>query len=345
MSILSLGWEKVSFLEPDTDIKNLYRVTSETKNGYLINNGDIEIYAKISGRLINENRFPVTGDFVQSKNNIIKNILKRKNTLLRGKTGLKSKQKSIPKKQIIASNLDYVFIVSGLDNDYNPRRIERYLNLSYNCGITPVIVLNKIDLHGNLSPFIDEVEKIAPFVDIFPVSANKNIGLQEINNFLTPGNTAAFIGSSGVGKSSIINRLLSDETRKTAQISNTTNKGRHTTTSRNLIVLKSGAMIIDNPGIREIAFTFSDEIDSLAFYDINSLAKGCRFRDCNHESEPGCKVLEAVRSGDLDEKRLNNYKKMKLELTYINEKEFKSHARIEKEKWKDIQKNLKKYKK
>jgi ribosome biogenesis GTPase len=245
---------------------------------------------------------------------------------------------------VIAANIDTVFIVSGLDRDYNPRRIERTLTLVYNCGCSPVVLLNKADLHPQAERLLEEVESVAVGVPVHLVSARGAVGLEALESYLAPGKTVALVGSSGVGKSTLVNRMAGEARQATREVSESDGKGVHTTTTRDLIKLPGGGMVIDNPGIREIAF-WSDEggIDA-AFPEIEDLSRGCRFADCTHRHEPGCKVREAIRSGKLPSDRLESYLKMKRELHYLSQRREKSASRVEKERWKEVALKVRQYK-
>jgi ribosome biogenesis GTPase len=199
--------------------------------------------------------YPVTGDWVLMTDAVISRVLARKNALSRGASGTRNKQDAQPQKeQVIAANLDTVFIVCGLDRDFNLRRIERYLTLVYNCGLNPVIILTKADLHQDPERFVGEVEAVAFGVPIHLVSASDDTGLSSLEPYLSPGRTTTMVGSSGAGKSTLVNRLYGENVQLTGSISAHVGKGRHTTTSRDLIMMPQGGMVIDNPGIREIAF-------------------------------------------------------------------------------------------
>ena len=324
------------------------RVVGVGKNSFRLGDGQNEWLASLAGRLKYEadGARPVTGDWVMARDSLISGVLERRNVLSRGASGARGSQNARPRdEQVIAANLDAVFIVCGLDRDYNPRRIERYLTLVYNCGLNPVIVLTKADLHDDPGPFVGEVEDLALGVPIHLVSAADDDGLSALTPYLSAGRTTTMVGSSGAGKSTLINRLHGQNVRLTRSVSASQGKGRHTTTSRDLIMLPQGGMIIDNPGIREIAFWEADDGVASVFPDIEKLARECRFGDCGHEREPGCRVLEAVASGELAEGRLENYRKMKRELEYLIQRQHKSADRVEKERRKDIALQVKALKK
>jgi len=280
---------------------------------------------------------------------VIHEVLERKNALSRGAAGGHGKLEAVPtRQQVIAANLDTVFIVCGLDRDYNLRRIERYLTLVYNCNLTPAIILTKADLQPDPEVFVREVEAIAFGVPVHLVSARDATGLARLEETIAPGRTITMIGSSGAGKSTLLNRLYGKSVQATNATSEKVGKGTHTTTSRDLILMPKGSMIIDNPGIREIAFWDAEKGVQSAFPEIERLAAGCRFSDCSHAHEPGCRVLQAVADGEIAQERLDSYHKMNRELNYLAERQHKSADRVEKERWKEVAlkvKSLKKSKK
>ena len=268
---------------------------------------------------------------------VISRVLARRNALSRGASGAHNKLDARPQKeQVIAANLDTVFIVCGLDRDFNLRRIERYLTLVYNCGLNPVIILTKADLHPEPERFIGEVEAVAFGVPIHLVSASDDTCLIALESYLSPGRTTTMVGSSGAGKSTLVNRLYGKTVQRTGATSTHVGKGKHTTTSRDLIIMPRGGMVIDNPGIREIALWEVDQGMEAAFPEIERLGLGCRFADCSHTHEPGCRVIEAVDKGEVSRDRLENYRKMKRELEYQCLRLNKSADRVEKERWKEV---------
>ncbi|MBN2543127.1 ribosome small subunit-dependent GTPase A [bacterium] len=229
--------------------------------------------------------------------------------------------------QVISANIDTVFLVSGLDQEYNLRRIERYLTLAYSSEVKPVIVLNKADVCQDIDGVILEVEKIAFGVPIHPVSAVKNEGIDQLTQYLQSGVTVSLLGSSGVGKSTIINSLLGIDRQEVNVVSESTGKGKHTTSYRELIILPGGGLIIDNPGMRELQLWADEDIIETAFEDVEALASQCRFRDCKHDTEPGCAIREAIENGELDPGRFESYMKQKKELRYLELKKDKKKAR------------------
>ncbi len=324
------------------------RVVGVRKNTFRIQNGEREWLATLAGRLKRQPQglYPVTGDWVLMSDTVIFKVLNRKNALSRGASGTHGKQDAQPRReQVIAANLDTVFVVCGLDRDFNLRRIERYLTLVYNCGLNPVIILTKADLHQDPMSFVSEVETVAFAVPVHLVSALDCKGLPALEQYLSPGQTTTMVGSSGAGKSTLVNRLYGKPIQATASVSKRIRKGKHTTTSRDLIVMPQGGMVIDNPGIREIAFWNDDEGVDITFPEIKNLAGECRFSNCSHVHEPGCRVLQAVADGEILQDRLESYQKMKRELTYLSNRQHKSADRVEKEQWKGVALKIKEIKK
>lgn len=327
------------------------RVTGVRRGVFFVFDGSGEYQATVSGRLLHHcgvgSLHPAAGDWVTVRESTVTGVLRRRNALSRGASGSRGKQVSASaEEQVIAANVDTVFIVTGLDRDYNVRRIERYLALVCNCGCSPVVLLNKADLHPDIEVrrLVEKVESAAFGVPVHVLSARHSLGLEAIESYLAPGKTVALIGSSGAGKSTLVNRMAGEARQTTNAVSESDGKGVHTTTSRDLIRLPGGGLIIDNPGIREIAFWNDDGgIDSV-FPDIEALASGCRFTDCSHLNEPGCMVREAIRSGRLPSQRFENYLKMRRELHYLSERRHKSASRVEKERWREIALKTKKCK-
>ncbi len=324
------------------------RVIGVSKNAFRVSNGKREWSATAAGRLMNRpgGLYPVTGDWVLMADTAISEVLARKNVLSRGAAGARGRQnEQARKEQVIAANLDSVFVVCGLDRDFNLRRIERYVTLVYNCGVNPVIVLTKADLHENPAHFIMEVESVALGVPTHLVSARDGSGLAQLETYLSFGQTAAMVGSSGAGKSTLVNRLYGETIQATDSISSSVGKGKHTTTSRDLIVMPQGGMVIDNPGIREIAFWDDGGGIGSTFPEIEQYTLKCRFSDCSHTHEPGCRVLQAAAEGEISRGRLESYRKMKRELAYLSDRKHKSADRVEKERWKEVALKVKAMKK
>ena len=301
------------------------------------------VQAGISGALRRIGKQPVVGDFVvllnqpESGSRVIVNILPRRSCLSRGAPGDGSGE------QLIAANIDTIFIVTSAGKDLNLRRLERYLTVVYSSGAIPVILLNKIDLTDNPTSLVEKIQSVAGDVPIIPLSALSKTGLYALSPYLNPGKTAAFVGSSGVGKSTLINAFFDEDIQKTADVREDDEKGRHTTTVRQMFLLPNGAILIDNPGIREIQLGDSAEGLEKAFSEIVLAAHSCRFKDCTHHEEPGCAVLQAVKDGLISEERLASYHRLTEELIFQSKKSEIGLKRLEKEKNKKIALAAKKY--
>ncbi len=359
MNLTEIGWNSFfrDHFEPyKVQDYSPARIIRGQKNSYRVFSNFGELTAEISGKFrhnaLSNSDLPVVGDWVvihpypQEEKAIIHAILPRKSKVSRKVAGgAERRSGGITEEQVIAANIDTIFIVTGLDRDFNLRRIERYLTLVYNSGATPVIVLNKADICSDLDTRLVEVESIVYGVPVHALSATENQGLEALLEYLETGKTAALIGSSGVGKSTIINRLLGVERQQVKSISESTSKGRHTTAYRELIGLPTGGILVDNPGMRELQLWGDEENLEGIFEDIEDLATRCRFNDCRHESEPGCAVREALEQGILDQKRFQNYLKLKKELLYLEKRQYQSSHMIHKEKRKQIAKWAREHKK
>ncbi|MCK5148509.1 ribosome small subunit-dependent GTPase A [bacterium] len=319
-----LGWN--DFFEAQfTDINRsdwiVARVIRQDKHGLTLQNEQGVLTGKVIGRLRKpgtvKSELPVVGDWVtgellQGENKlVIHAVLPRKSRFSRKVPGMQSLE------QVVAANMDILFLVSGLDNDFNPRRIERYITLAWDSGARPVILLNKTDLLEDTDDCFAEASEAAIGVDVHLLSATAGSGLDAIRQYINPGVTIAFLGSSGVGKSTIINALLGNDYMKTNEVRENDSRGRHTTTHRELILFPDGGMLIDTPGMREVQLWATDESLDEAFADITQLAVSCKFSDCAHETEPHCSVKSAIESGDLSEKRYQSYLKLKREVESI----------------------------
>ena len=329
--------------DENLDLERVARVLSAQRDRFLVADGRGERLCTPSGKMRHRQQdYPVTGDWVLADANVITRVLPRKNTLSRGQAGSRGKQDGAARReQPIAANIDTVFIVCGLDRDYNPRRIERYLALVYNCGMSPVVVLTKADLHASPEPFREEIEATAFGVPVVLTSTTDQSGVDELHGYLTEGQTVSMLGSSGAGKSTLANMLHGSDVQATGSVSVSVGKGRHTTTSREFIAMPGGGLLMDNPGIREIAFSHSGDGLDATFADIHELAKACRFADCTHQHEPGCAVLRAVDTGGLAPARLENYRKMQRELDYVRARSEKSADCVEKERWREVAMRIK----
>lgn len=325
------------------------RVIGVRRNSFLVSQGYEQLLVTLAGSLMNKpgTLYPAVGDWVLIRESLIITIFSRKNALTRKVSGGKNRKdgEASVQDQVIAVNLDKVFIVCGLDRDFNLRRIERHLTMIYNSGITPEVILTKADLHKKPEAYLDELESVAFGVPVYMVSAEGEATITQLRANLCFGETVAMIGSSGAGKSTLINRLYGEEIRATGSVSTRIGKGKHTTTSRDLITLPTGGMLIDNPGIREIALGACSSESLSAFPEIDELSFSCKFQDCSHTHEPGCKVIEAVSSGNIPPERLQSYHKIQSELRYTSERQQKSAARVERDRWKWVSQKVKDIKK
>jgi len=261
--------------------------------------------------------FPTTGDFVLIQYNETgdSQIIR---TLPRSTIFSRRDPTSGGGGQAVAANFDYVFIMQSLNRDFNEKRLERYLTLAWQSGAMPVVILTKADLIDDYSAELSAAEQIATGVDVIAVSAVTGFGLDRLNEYLKPGKTLVFLGSSGVGKSSLVNALAGEEIMTVNAIRKDDDRGRHTTTHRQLIMLPCGTMIIDTPGMRELGLFDAEGGVGIMFHDINALLGTCRFTDCGHSNEPGCAVLVAIASGELSEERWEEYKKSLREAQYAD---------------------------
>lgn len=286
--------------------------------------------------------FPAVGDWVVyekppgSEQAIIQGILPRKSVFSRKAVA------GVTEEQIVAANVDVLFLVSALNQDFNLRRLERYLTLAHRSGAETVVVLNKADLCEDLGDKLAQVREIAMAQPIFAISAMSNQGLDPLRSFLQPGVTVALLGSSGVGKSTLLNALYGAEIQKVNTIREDDAKGRHTTTHRQLFQLPSGGLILDTPGMRELQLWDAAEGIEQTFEDLHDLFAACRYRNCAHEQEPGCAVQTALATGDLDDGRWRNYLKLQREEAWVERRQNQQEKLNTKRRWKQITKALKK---
>jgi ribosome biogenesis GTPase / thiamine phosphate phosphatase len=292
--------------------------------------------ADLSGKLresLGKAERPVVGDWVAvidgADRASIQRVFERRTALLRRAAGTTGEA------QVVAVNVDVFFVVTAVNRDFNERRLERFVAAVWSSGAEPVVVLNKIDLGSDLDPMLEAIERVAIGVPLVRVSAATGAGLDELRLHIRPGRTVGFIGSSGVGKSSLTNRLIGKEVQAVAGLRND-DRGRHTTSARQLIKLAEGGILIDTPGLRELGLLDDAGGVEASFTDVEAFAERCRFRDCKHEGEPGCGVAAAIASGELPPERLASYRKLLRELAAGERKRDPILAGRTKARWKEI---------
>jgi ribosome biogenesis GTPase / thiamine phosphate phosphatase len=319
----------------------LGRVVTEQRGAFMVMTKTGEGLSKISGKLrfetVQREELPAVGDWVllSGEGAVIEKVLPRTSKFSRKKAGNEAEE------QIIATNIDTVFILSSLNDDLNSKRMERYLLLCWESGANPVIVLTKSDTCKGIEEKKKEVENTLLGVKVITISAVNHEGIEDLMPYLDKGQTVALVGSSGVGKSTLTNLLVGYDVQKTKEIRESDDKGRHTTTHRELFLLENGASIIDTPGMREIQLWQGQEGLSTQYHDIEELALHCRFNDCRHEDEPGCGIRLAIEEGTLSEERLEHYQKLQREIAYMERRGNKRLESLERKKWKSIGKQRK----
>jgi ribosome biogenesis GTPase len=317
------------------------RVAEEQRGAYVLMSPRGRSTATVTGRLVHDSLgrddFPAVGDWVLAEvhgggSAVVQRLLERRSKISRKAPGNRTDE------QVIAANVDTAFLVTSLNRDLNLRRIERYLAVIWDSGASPAILLSKADLSTDLRPLRAEVEAVAPGVAVLVTSAATGEGVADVQALVPKGQTAVFLGSSGVGKSSLLNRLLPGgglaigETRDDG-------KGRHTTTSRQMMILPSGGLVIDTPGLRELQLWDADAGIGRAFAEIDDLVARCAFSDCSHGSEPGCAVRAALDDGSLTLERLESFRKLQREQLFIESKRDHGLKTAQKKKWKQIHKD------
>ncbi|HYE15825.1 MAG TPA: ribosome small subunit-dependent GTPase A [Pyrinomonadaceae bacterium] len=297
------------------------RVFLQHNKVYMLYAESGEVWAEPTGRLRYLAReaadLPAVGDWVALRRTAdegkakIHEVLPRRSKFSRKAAGRETEE------QIVAANVDTVFLVTGLDNDFNPRRVERYLIMAWESGAEPVVVLNKADLAQDADEKLREIERVAPGVPVHLLSAKLGRGVEQLEPYVWRGRTVALMGSSGVGKSTIVNRLLGSEVQRTQEVRLHDARGKHTTTHRELFLLPRGGLLLDTPGMRELQLLVSERGLRETFEDVGEAASRCRFTDCRHEGEPGCAVREALEAGELDPERFASYRKMQAEMRQV----------------------------
>jgi ribosome biogenesis GTPase len=343
VSLEIYGWDEFfeqSFLALDEPALEPARVVVAASGAYRLARASGETSGTLSGRFRHKvgasGGYPTVGDWVavDPASGRIERLLPRRTRLSRKTAGRKTEE------QVVAANIDVVFAVMGLDANFKPRRMERFLATVWESGAVPVVLLTKLDLCADPDSKVREIEDVASGVEVIASSAMDGRGIDRVRARLEPRKTSALVGSSGVGKSTIINCLLGRDVQKTREVSDAEARGRHTTSHRELFVLPGGALLIDNPGVREIQLFVAEESLEQTFSDIAAHAAECRFSDCTHRNEPSCAVLAAVAEGALAEDRLESYRTLERELQYLHRRQDQSAQQVEKRKWRAIHREL-----
>ena len=323
--LTALGWSEFfeRAFEPYRDLGHFAgRVVLEERGAYRLYTGHGEVNARVRGKLRFDSEsaadFPAVGDWVsvatRERDGVaqIHAVLPRRSKFSRKAAGANSEE------QVVAANVDTVFLVQGLDHDFNLRRLERYIVAAFESNAAPVVVLSKADLCEDVDQKLSAAELVAPGTPVHAISSISGLGLGTLEQYIQPGVTVAFLGSSGAGKSTLINRIVGEEVQKTAEVREHDSRGRHTTTHRELLVLKTGGLLIDTPGMRELQLWDAGSSLGEAFSDVESIAAACYFTNCRHQNEPGCAVREALSDGTLDVDRYESYVKLERELEYLD---------------------------
>ena len=353
MSVLdtSLGWDPgwdAAFAPFAADGRIPARVVAVHKETAIIRgHGRRDVAASVSGRFrfdaLAPSDYPAVGDWVAVSGEppVIAAVVPRRSAFVRrAADSARRTAGHLADEQVLAANVDVAFLVAGLDHDFNLRRLERYLAVAWSSEVTPVIVLNKADVADDLVGRLVAVEAIAPGVPVVVLSALTGDHVVDLTAHLGPGRTAVILGSSGVGKSTLVNALLGEQRQSIGAVRAGDSRGRHTTTHRELFELPGGALLIDTPGIRSLEVAGADLGVEIAFDDIIDLAAACRFSDCRHDGEPGCAVRGAVSDGRLSEDRLASHRKLERELAHAERKTDPRARAEELRRWKSISKSV-----
>ncbi|MGD1854929.1 MAG: ribosome small subunit-dependent GTPase A [Leptolyngbyaceae cyanobacterium] len=347
MELANLGWSDIfahSFIPYAAQGYRVGRVAVVHRSQYQLYTEHGDTTAILTGKFRHQAQspedFPAIGDWVVIRSQLatdqtlIEAVLPRKSQFSRQAAGTHTTA------QVVAANVDTLFLLSGLDQDFNLRRIERYLVMAWESGASPVIVLNKADICQDLDSKIAAVEDIALGVPIIVLSALQQTNLEALVPYLGLGHTVALLGSSGVGKSTLTNQLMGAQVQAVQTVRNDDSKGRHTTTTRTMMRLPSGALLIDTPGMRELQLWLAEDSVDETFADIETLAQQCRFRDCQHRLEPGCAIQSAIAAGELSQKRLTSYQKLHKEHAYRQRRQNQQTQNNSKARWKSITKTI-----
>jgi ribosome biogenesis GTPase / thiamine phosphate phosphatase len=318
------------------------RVAVQHRGGYVLLTEDGELEAEAARRLVRSGELAAVGDWVavrrlSEEQAIVEAVLPRRTVFSRKETMDRVGE------QVVAANVDTVFLVSALGHDLNLRRLERYLTAGWDSGAEPVVVLTKSDLHpGEVDEAVAAVEGIAFGVPVHAASNVTKEGLDALDRYLGPGRTVALLGSSGVGKSTLVNSLLGEERMATAAVREDDERGRHTTSHRELVQLPGGALLLDTPGMRELQLWVDEEALDTAFADVSELAAQCRFSDCTHDHEPGCAVAAALEDGRLDPQRWASYRKLQAEIRALEIRQDKALRSEQRKRWRRFERSRRK---
>lgn len=316
---------------------NKAKVIEEHKTNYVILDNETDYIATVRGSFFKQTLFPKVGDIVSysevsSGKAVIEEVMPRTSTIIR-------KEIETDSEQVIVANVDIIFVVMGLDGDFNLSRLERYLLLAKQSGVLPVIVLNKCDVVDDLDTYVSQTKDVAGKVPVHAVSAVTGENMESLLTHINPDTTAVLLGSSGAGKSTITNWLLNEDKQDVKEVRAHDSRGRHTTTFRQLFSLPTGGFLIDTPGMRELGIKSDVEEEDIVFEQIDTLSKQCRFSNCDHEKSLGCAILKAIEDEVISERQLNNYHKIQRERQHEESKHNKEISREMTRKQKNLRKN------